>query len=91
MSFVSGSNSALSSSSFFFSSSSSRSRPSLVVDFSFFPSNSLSCPTEYSSMGSVIYRTSSPARNEKQRAELELSLDAEVLHGQVVLPVVGQG
>merc|ERR1739846_173953 len=43
MSFVRGSNSALSSSSFFFSSSSSISRPSLVVDFSFFPSNSFSC------------------------------------------------
>merc|ERR1719437_332677 len=54
MSFVSGSNSAFSSSSFFFSSSSSRSRPSLVVDFNFFPSNSLSCCTEYSSMGSVM-------------------------------------
>merc|ERR1712039_494119 len=43
MSFVSGSNSAFSSSSFFFSSSSSMSRPSLVVDFSFLPSNSFNC------------------------------------------------
>merc|ERR1712045_385659 len=60
MSFVSGSNSAFNSSSFFFSSSSSRSRPSLVVDFNFFPSNSLSCCTEYSSMGSTMYITSKP-------------------------------
>merc|ERR1712060_279787 len=37
ISFVSGSNSAFNSSSFFFSSSSSTSRPSLVVDFNFFP------------------------------------------------------
>merc|ERR1719232_1867273 len=37
MSFVRGSNSALSSSSFFFSSSSSISKPSFVVDLSFFP------------------------------------------------------
>merc|ERR1712110_575524 len=36
MSFVSGSNSALSSSIFFFSSSSSMSRPSFVMDFNFF-------------------------------------------------------
>merc|ERR1719331_2900276 len=43
MSLVRGSNSALSSSIFFFSSSSSISRPSLVVLFNFFPSNSLSC------------------------------------------------
>merc|ERR1712137_1456898 len=41
MSLVSGSNSAFNSSIFFFSSSSSMSRPSLVVDFSFLPSNSL--------------------------------------------------
>merc|ERR1719188_2981101 len=37
MSFVRGSNSAFNSSIFFFSSSSSMSRPSLVVDFNFFP------------------------------------------------------
>merc|ERR1719469_535608 len=43
MSFVKGSNSALSSSNFFFSSSSSKSKPSFVVDFNFLPSNSLSC------------------------------------------------
>merc|ERR1712078_177097 len=60
ISLVSGSNSAFISSSFFFSSSSSRSRPSLVVDFSFLPSNSLSCCTEYSSIGSVMYNTSRP-------------------------------
>merc|ERR1712137_1326838 len=36
MSFVSGSNSALSSSNFFFPSSSSISSPSFVVDFNFF-------------------------------------------------------
>merc|ERR1719499_1935385 len=60
MSFVSGSNSALSSSSFFFSSSSSRSKPSFVVLFSFLPSNSFSCCTQYSSMGSTMYRTSRP-------------------------------
>merc|ERR1712025_625207 len=57
---VKGSNSALSSSNFFFSSSSSMSRPSLVVDFSFLPSNSLSCWTAYSSMGSTMYKTSRP-------------------------------
>merc|ERR1712051_883202 len=60
MSFVKGSNSAFSSSSFFFSSSSSISRPSLVVDLSFFPSNSFSCCTAYSSIGSTMYRTSIP-------------------------------
>merc|ERR1719447_1255741 len=60
MSFVRGSNSALSSSNFFFSSSSSISRPSLVVDFNFLPSNSLSCCTQYSSTGSTMYITSSP-------------------------------
>merc|ERR1712032_1177271 len=60
MSFVSGSNSALSSSSFFFSSSSSISKPSFVVDFNFLPSNSLSCCTAYSSIGSTKYRTSKP-------------------------------
>merc|ERR1711865_1248233 len=54
MSFVRGSNSALSSSSFFFSSSSSMSRPSLVVDFNFLPSYSFSCCTAYSSTGSVM-------------------------------------
>merc|ERR1719336_3258731 len=60
MSFVKGSNSAFSSSSFFFSSSSSISRPSLVVDFSFFPSNSFNCCTAYSSIGSTMYNTSIP-------------------------------
>merc|ERR1719334_77442 len=60
MSLVSGSNSAFSSSSFFFSSSSSSSRPSLVVDFSFLPSNSFNCSTQYSSMGSTMYITSRP-------------------------------
>merc|ERR1712127_1088642 len=56
---VKGSNSALSSSNFF-SSSSSMSRPSLVVDLSFLPSNSLSCWTAYSSIGSHMYKTSRP-------------------------------
>merc|ERR1712032_709261 len=60
MSFVRGSNSALSSSSFFFSSSSSMSKPSFVVAFSFFPSNSFSCWTAYSSTGSTMYMTSRP-------------------------------
>merc|ERR1719277_633264 len=60
MSFVNGSNSALSSSSLFFSSSSSSSKPSFVVDFNFFPSNSLSCWTQYSSTGSTMYKTSKP-------------------------------
>merc|ERR1712193_93155 len=60
ISLVNGSNSAFSSSSFFFSSSSSTSKPSLVVDFNFLPSNSLSCCTAYSSIGSHMYRTSSP-------------------------------
>merc|ERR1719284_474175 len=36
------------------------SNPSLVVDFSFFPSNSLSCCTAYSSTGSTMYSTSKP-------------------------------
>merc|ERR1719245_723047 len=57
---VKGSNSAFNSSSFFFSSSSSISRPSLVVDFNFLPSNSFNCWTAYSSMGSTMYRTSKP-------------------------------
>merc|ERR1719499_184425 len=60
MSFVNGSNSAFNSSIFFFSSSSSSSRPSFVVDFSFFPSNSFNCWTQYSSMGSTMYITSKP-------------------------------
>merc|ERR1711865_953053 len=60
MSLVNGSNSALHSSSFFFSSSSSMSRPSFVVDFNFLPSNSLSCWTAYSSIGSHMYNTSRP-------------------------------
>merc|ERR1712226_1739979 len=57
---VSGSNSAFNSSSFFFSSSSSMSKPSLVVDFNFLPSNSFSCCTVYSSIGSTKYSTSKP-------------------------------
>merc|ERR1719240_1112832 len=60
MSFVRGSNSALSSSNFFFSSSSSISNPYFVVDFNFFPSNSFNCCTAYSSMGSTMYKTSRP-------------------------------
>merc|ERR1712011_59681 len=57
ISLVNGSNSAFNSSTFFFSSSSPMSNPSLVVDFSFFPSNSLSCCTAYSSTGSTMYST----------------------------------
>merc|ERR1712045_36970 len=57
---VSGSNSDFNSSSFFFSSSSSISRPSLVVDFNFLPSNSFNCWTAYSSIGSTMYMTSRP-------------------------------
>merc|ERR1719272_2001661 len=60
ISLVNGSNSAFNSSIFFFSSSSSISRPSFVVDFNFFPSNSFNCCTQYSSIGSTMYRTSSP-------------------------------
>merc|ERR1719517_360464 len=60
MSLVSGSNSAFSSSSFFFSSSSSTSKPSLVTDLSFLPSNSFNCCTAYSSTGSTMYNTSKP-------------------------------
>merc|ERR1712205_147304 len=60
ISLVRGSYSAFNSSSFFFSSSSSMSRPSFVVDFSFLPSNSLSCCTAYSSIGSTMYKTSRP-------------------------------
>merc|ERR1712176_1172266 len=60
MSFVKGSNSAFNSSNFFFSSSSSISRPSLVVDLSFLPSNSFNCCTAYSSTGSTMYKTSIP-------------------------------
>mmetsp|Transcript_39143 Transcript_39143/g.85567 ORF Transcript_39143/g.85567 Transcript_39143/m.85567 type:complete len:205 (-) Transcript_39143:429-1043(-) len=78
MSFVRGSNSAFSSSNAFFSSSSSRSKPSLVVDFSFLPSNSFSCCTQYSSMGSVMYKTSKPffrrvSRNGDDETEAMLS------------------
>merc|ERR1711976_80031 len=70
ISFVSGSNSAFNSSSFFFSSSSSRSRPSFVVDFSFFPSNSFSCCTQYSSIGSTMYNTSRPLfRSDSRKGE----------------------
>merc|ERR1712025_102096 len=58
ISLVKGSNSAFNSSSFFFSSP--MSRPSLVTDLSFFPSNSFNCCTEYSSTGSTMYRTSKP-------------------------------
>merc|ERR1711865_191453 len=71
MSFVRGSNSAFNSSSFFFSSSSSRSRPSLVVDFNFFPSNSFNCWTAYSSMGSTMYKTSNPFFRKVSRKGLE--------------------
>merc|ERR1712129_295339 len=60
ISLVRGSNSDFNSSSFFFSSSSSISRPSLVVDFNFLPSNSFNCWTPYSSMGSTMYKTSRP-------------------------------
>merc|ERR1712063_52951 len=60
ISLVNGSNSAFCSSNFFFSSSSSMSKPSFVVDFSFFPSNSFNCCTAYSSTGSTMYRTSKP-------------------------------
>jgi len=55
------SNLAFSSSLFFFSSSvSSKSKPSLVHDFNFFPSYSFSYYTIYSSMGSTKYNTSKP-------------------------------
>merc|ERR1719158_1807992 len=60
ISLVNGSNSAFCSSNFFFSSSSSMSKPSLVVDLSFFPSNSFNCWTAYSSTGSTMYKTSKP-------------------------------
>merc|ERR1712217_760078 len=60
MSLVNGSNSAFCSSNFFFSSSSSISKPSFVVDLSFFPSNSFNCCTAYSSTGSTMYMTSKP-------------------------------
>jgi len=36
------------------------SKPSLVVDFSFLPSNSFNCCTAYSSTGSTMYNTSRP-------------------------------
>merc|ERR1719488_363546 len=52
---------ALASSNAFFSSSVSPNlRPSLVAHNSFLPSYSLSCCTAYSSMGSIMYRTSRP-------------------------------
>merc|ERR1719506_184132 len=54
MSLQSGSNSALASSVFFFSSSVSKSRPSFVTDLSFLLSYSLSCCTQYSSIGSHV-------------------------------------
>merc|ERR1719263_1963118 len=69
MSLVRGSNSAFISSIFFFSSSSSMSRPSLVTDFSFLPSNSLSCCTPYSSIGSTMYSTSDPSCGGTQERE----------------------
>jgi hypothetical protein len=53
MSLHSGSNSAFCSSVFFFSSSVSMSKPSLVTALSFLPSYSLSCCTQYSSIGSI--------------------------------------
>merc|ERR1719333_1366277 len=72
MSLQSGSYSALSSSVFFFSSSVSKSRPSLVTDLSFLPSYSFSCWTQYSSIGSIMYNTSSPfLRNVSMNGELE--------------------
>ena len=59
MSFESGSKSAQSSSHAFFSSSlSSNLRPSLVTETSFLPSYSLSCWTQYSSIGSTMKSTS---------------------------------
>merc|ERR1711988_791454 len=60
MSLQSGSYSAFSSSVFFFSSSVSRSRPSFATDFNFLPSYSFNCWTQYSSIGSTMYRTSKP-------------------------------
>merc|ERR1712050_404270 len=70
ISLVNGSNSAFNSSIFFFSSSSSISRPSLVVDFNFLPSNSFNCCTAYSSMGSTMYITSRPfLRNASKKGE----------------------
>merc|ERR1719326_1106673 len=60
ISLVSGSNSALSSSRVFFSSSSSNNDPSFVVDLSFLPSYSFNCCTQYSSIGSTMYKTSIP-------------------------------
>lgn len=57
---VKGSNSAFVCSICFFSSSWSISRPSLVVDFNFLSSNSLSCCTAYSSIGTHMYNTSNP-------------------------------
>merc|ERR1712054_264754 len=59
ISLQSGSKSALSSSKAFFSSSdSSNLSPSLVTETSFLPSYSLSCCTQYSSIGSTMKRTS---------------------------------
>merc|ERR1712178_553762 len=61
MSLESGSKSAHNSSHAFLSSSdSSNLRPSLVTETSFLPSYSLSCCTQYSSIGSHMYRTSMP-------------------------------
>merc|ERR1711979_128570 len=72
ISLVGGSNSAFNSSIFFFSSSSSISRPSLVVDFNFLPSNSFNCCTAYSSIGSTMYKTSRPFfRNVSRKGDEE--------------------
>lgn len=83
------SNLALSSSIFFFSSSSSgSSRPSLVTETRFLPSNSFSCWTQYSSMGSVMYRTSKPRlRTRSTKAELATwsLLSPECRHKEVKL------
>merc|ERR1711874_378376 len=88
MSFVRGSNSALSSSIFFFSSSSSMSRPSFVMDFNFLPSNSLSCCTAYSSIGSTMYITSKPffaeCFQERRRRDGSNALASDIIY--IILP-----
>merc|ERR1719158_1295590 len=76
--------------SFFSSSVSSRVRPSLVHETSLWPSNSLSCCTAYSSIGSTMYSTSEPlcdlvaVLRVLVHAELEILAEGLVELGEVV-------
>mmetsp|Transcript_48983 Transcript_48983/g.41372 ORF Transcript_48983/g.41372 Transcript_48983/m.41372 type:complete len:206 (-) Transcript_48983:1401-2018(-) len=76
------SNACFSSSNCFFSSSvSSISKPSFVQHLSFLPSNSLTCWVAYSSIGSVIKRTSNPFF-------LSFSMNGEFMSDDLESPVI---